>query len=382
MKFITVILFLCISVSLFSQNVNVSDYQVPISKAQTLRFNGAWNWGQFGDSVTANNANGNLTFRTFYSSLPMAWFLNIDATGASGASNSNNNSFIYNIKLDARFSKYIWDDKDLFGFGELNASQTDTSKQIASDLTVGFGYGRYIDATALAKAVRIEDHLLKDKIISNNLPKELMINIANIIERENEFKDEYGEVYETYWFDAIEQEIKKSEVLTKGTIGSIGILRMRQVLFGINERVNPRYYGWDVTTGILFPLSTADKSPVGNPNFSIGGRYAIPLNWSLQINMTARAYTPLDSGFFKTATLSAGTDFIYELSNKINFVASYSLGIFKPYTGIAAINHELNASFWFYIENNIYLTVNADLLKQGSNPRNLTLSMGLQYNLF
>jgi hypothetical protein len=327
--------------------------------------------------VTSNNANANLTYRTFYSSLPLAWFINIDASGSKVSE-----SYLHNIQLDARFSKYIWDDRDLFGFTELNASHTDTSKQIASDLTVGFGYGRYIDATALAKAVRIEDHLLKDKIISSNLPKEIMINIANIIERENEFKDEYGEIYETYWFDAIEQEIKKSDLLTKGSIGSIGILRMRQVLFAINERVNPRFYGWDVTAGILFPLSNADKSPAGNPNFSIGGRYAIPLNWSLQINMTARAFTPLDSAFFKTATLSAGADFIYELSNKINFVSSYTIGILKPYSGIASIVHELNTSFWFYLENNIYLTIAADLTKQGTNPRNLSMSMGLQYNLF
>jgi hypothetical protein len=156
MKFITVIFFLCISISVFSQNVNVSDYQVPISKAQTLRFNGSWNWGEVGDSVTSNNANGNLIYQAFYSSLPLAWFIDFDATGSNTASNK---SFLYNIQLDARFSKYIWEDKDLFGFSEVNASQTDTSKQIASDLTIGFGYGRYIDATSLAKAVRIEDHL-------------------------------------------------------------------------------------------------------------------------------------------------------------------------------------------------------------------------------
>jgi len=92
MKFITGILFLFIPISVFSQNVNVSDYQVPISKAQTLRFNGTWNWAQTGDSVTSNNANGNLTYRTFYSSLPLAWFINVDATGSNGVRNNANSS--------------------------------------------------------------------------------------------------------------------------------------------------------------------------------------------------------------------------------------------------------------------------------------------------
>lgn len=370
-------LFIIFSSVIYSQNVNVQDYEVPLSQAKSLRFNGNWNWGQIGDSVTANIANANLFFRTFYSSLPMAWFIDFDANGFKNRENLG-----HNVLFKARINKYVWPDKDLFAFSELNASHNDLAKQIGSDLTVGFGYGRYINATALAKAVRIEDHLIRDKVISGYLPKQTMIAIANIIEREGEFNSLYGEVYETFWFDAIEEEIKKTDQLTEENVGSVGILRMRQVLFSINERVNQRFYGWEVTTGILFPLTTLDKSPIGNPNLSIGARYSLPLSWSFQVNTIARVFTPLDSAFAKRVTSTLGVDFIYELSNKINFVTNYTIGIVKPQEVKATIIHNLGTSFWFYLENNIYLTINGNFSRTGRSASLLSTTVGLQYNLF
>lgn len=372
-----VLLFLFITSFVYAQNVSVKDYEVAVSRAKNLRFDGNWNWSQIGDSVSTNLANAYLFFRTFYSSLPLAWFVDVDANGFKNKSNLG-----HIVRLQARFNKYVWTNADAFGFSELNASHTDTSKQIASDITVGFGYGRYINATSLAKAVRIEDHLLRDKIISGYLPKEIMLDIANIIEREEEFRVMYGEIYETYWFDAIEDEIKKSHQLIEENVGSIGILRMRQVLFNINERVNQRFYGWDATAGVLFPLSTADGGKVGNPNLSLGGRYSLPLSWQFQVNAIARVFTPLDSSFAKRITSSLGVDFIYELSNKINFVTNYTISAFKPEGNDAVITHNLGSSFWFYLENNIFLTVTGNFTRLGRNRSILSSNIGLQYNLF
>ena len=235
---------------------------------------------------------------------------------------------------------------------------------------------------ALAKAVRIEEHLIKDEVLSDHLPKEVIIEVANIIERESEFRDIYGDTYETYWFDAIEDEIKKSDVLNGNSVGSLGILRMRQVLFGINERVNPRYYGWDVTTGFLFPLTNAyDSLGAGNPNLTIGGRSAFPLSWRTQVNTTADIFTPIDSSFFKEVRVRVGIDFIYELSNRINFISGYRFALFKPEGVTSIAEHNLSASFWYYLENNIYLTIRGDYSKQGAEPKIISTRIGLQYNL-
>jgi hypothetical protein len=364
--------FVLFSTVLYSQNVRVQDYEVPVSSAQDLRFNGNWDWLQV-DTVLTNSARANIIYRAFYSSLPLAWFIDVNANGTK-----NKAEYGHNVDLSTSINKYIWPNQDLFSFAQINARHAENFRQIESQLSLGFGYGRYINATALAKAVRIEDHLLREKIISDHLPKDVMIDIANIIEREGEFRTLYGETYETYWLDAIENEIQKTDELTEESVGSVGILRMHQVLFNINERVNQRYYGWQATAGVLFPLTTRDGSAPGNPNAVIGSRYSLPLSWQFQINTSLNVFTPLDTSFGESVTAQFRIDFIYELSNKINFLTNYSI----EQKIDARPDHILGSSFLFYLENNIYLTINGNLTKLGRNSSRISTNVGLQYNLF
>lgn len=370
--------FAVLSEPLYSQKVDVRDYKVPVSRATTFRASGFWNWAQVGDSVSGNTANATILFRKFYTSLPFAWFLNLDASGGRDAGKKN-----YDVKFDASVRKYIWDKQDWFAFSRFRADRNIDYSRIASDFTVGAGYGRYINATALAKAVRIEDHLLSENILRDFLPKETMINIANIIERQEEYINLYGPgVYETQWFNDIEKEIIFSGVLKGGSIGSIGVLRMRQVLFGINERVNERYYGWDLSAGALFPITTRDTSKTGSPNLAATGRYSFPFTWSTQMNIVAEVSTPIDTVFARQVLASAGVDFIYELSNRINLLAGYRFGVFKPAKTTAYVDNSINASFLYYIENNIYFGINAQYEKFARSQRRISTSITLSYNLY
>ncbi len=377
--FITcIILIIVYSNEVFSQNVKVEDYQVPISRAQLLRMNGYWNWNQVGDSVTNNAAAAGIIYRQFYSSLPFAWFIDADLSGGK-----NFSQYQHSVKISSSARKYIWDERDFFAFAGLELSHLDFYKQIASNLTIGAGYGRYIDATALAKAVRIEEHLLREKIISDNLPKATMIKIANIIDRQSEYINIYGETYENIWLFDIENEIRASGMLIGNHVGAIGILRIRQVLFNINERVNNRYFGYDINIGSKFVLSTSDKSKSGSPNLSISGRYSYPLGWRFQINGNFEFFTPMDSLFFRQMNSNFGIDFIYELSNRINFVANYKLSAIKPYGQLNfTINHIFSTSFLYYLENEIYYGFTTSVQKIGNQKTLLGLAMTVQYNLF
>ena len=176
--------------------------------------------------------------------------------------------------------------------------------------------------------------------------------------------------------------MRLSGTLVGYSIGAIGILRMRQVLFGINEKVNERYYGWDISAGTLFTITTRDKSKAGSPNFSVIGRYSFPLSWRTQVNMSAEVFTPVDTAFAKRITASANVDFIYELSNRINFLASYRLQVFKSYYQKPKSDNILSTSFLFYIENNIYLGINAAFEKFSDSPNRMSTSLTLSYNLF
>ena len=117
MKYIPLIILVVIfnSTILKSQNVSVKDYQVPVSQAQTLRLDGSYNWSQTGTTVTSNNANANMLYKTFFSSLPLAWFIDIDATGTKTF-----NDYTHNIQFDASFRKYIWSTRDWFRFQQSN----------------------------------------------------------------------------------------------------------------------------------------------------------------------------------------------------------------------------------------------------------------------
>ncbi len=373
------LLFLCLFTSIvYAQNVKIEDYQVPISQAKLLRANGYWNWNQVGDSVTNNAASAGLIYRQFYSSLPFAWFFDANLTGGK-----NFSQYQHSVVISSSARKYIWDERDLFAFAGIELTHLDYYKQIASNLTLGAGYGRYIDATALAKAVRIEEHLLKEGIITDHLPQSTMIKIANIIDRRLEYVNIYGETYENFWLFDIENEIRSSGMLVGNHIGAIGILRIRQVLFNINEKVNNRYFGYDVNIGSKFVLSTSDKSKAGSPNLSISGRYSYPLSWRFQINGNFEFFTPMDSLFFRQMSMNFGVDFIYELSNRINFVTNYQLSTVKPYQITKlTVNHTLSSAFLYYLENEIYYGLTFSVQKIGEQKTLLGLAMTVQYNLF
>lgn len=164
----------------------------------------------------------------------------------------------------------------------------------------------------------------------------------------------------------------------------MGFFRIRQVLFNINERVNDRYYGWDLSAGVLFEITKKyDSLDIGYPRLTIKGGYSYPINWNMQINAGLKASTPVDSNFFKETKAGADADFIYELSNRINWLTTYELALTKlPNKDDDEISHTLISSFIFYLENQIYYVVRGSLTKIGDNATNLGISMSLQYRLF
>lgn len=166
-------------------------------------------------------------------------------------------------------------------------------------------------------------------------------------------------------------------------LGAIGILRMQEVLKGINEIVNPRYYGWDLNLEVLFNISNRDSTPTNPPALDLSGRFSYPIGWRQQVDATASVNTPVDSAFFKQVVTTVGINYLYELSNRINFVAGYTLNYVAPVAGNSYADHNLTASFVFYLENYINLVINANMVRSGlTKETNLSSSVTLQYNFF
>ena len=374
-----------ISSNVSAQNVSVTDYQVPVSAADRLLIDFSMNHATSGSDALTSKGNIGGIYKRFYDSLPFGYSIDIIGSGlvdkniVTDEYNTN-----YQVNGDAGVKKYLMQNsavlKDLFGSVRASSNMLKDYDQPASSLTVGVGYGRFIEATDLAKAVRIEEFLIKEGELSDHLPKEAILEISKIINREGEYKDKYGETYEKEWYKDMETVMRESNLLNEGGLGAIGILRIEEVLE--REDIADRFYGWDVTLGsrfdITLPFTGQDRSPA---NLDVSASYARPIAWRWQVSERISMNTPFDN--FGTAfSSSLSTDISYELSNRIDVRLRHLLRLEKLEADDAQISHALGASFIYYIENNLNLVVTEQITKAPEQDIISNFTVVLNYRVF
>ena len=374
-----------ISSNVSAQNVSVTDYQVPVSAADRLLIDFSMNHATSGSDATTSKGNIGGIYKRFYDSLPFGYSIDIIGSGlvdkniVTDEYNTN-----YQVNGDAGVKKYLMQNsaalKDLFGSVRASSNMLKDYDQPASSLTVGVGYGRFIEATDLAKAVRIEEFLIKEGELSDHLPKETILEISKIINREGEYRDKYGETYEKEWYKDMETVMRESNLLKEGGLGAIGILRIEEVLE--REDIADRFYGWDVTLGsrfdITLPFTGQDRSPA---NLDVSASYARPIAWRWQVSERISMNTPFDN--FGTAfSSSLSSDISYELSNRIDVRLRHLLRLEKLEADDAKISHSLGASFIYYIENNLNLVVTEQITKAPEQDIISDFTVVLNYRVF
>lgn len=380
---IYILIFLFVTSVGYSQNVKITDFNVPISTAKQMLIGGSYNWAQTGDSVTTNQFNVNGAFNTFYTSLPFSWDLTLNAAlnGKYGDSLRAQYNLVGNI------NKYFSQRTAAFYYAGVTSSylrKTEFGIQNRPEIAIegGFGYGRLVNATSMAKAIRIDEDLRKYGVTTSFMPKATMQEIARIIDRESEYKTLYKSIYEYKIVGDILKQVEASGVAGDFVNSSLSYFRIREVIFGINQFINPRYYGGDIRAGVGYTLLTRNDS-LNNPSATLNlqGRYSYPIDLNQQINLLAGAKTPFDSLF---GTLYEGTgnvNYSFNMTNRISFIAGYtitttqqvdnittfdSLGV--PTTSglvrdFSVANHIFTAGFNFYLENYITLAITAGLNK-------------------
>ncbi|MDQ3019604.1 MAG: hypothetical protein M3R36_03395 [Bacteroidota bacterium] len=379
LKYILSILFIT-SVG-YAQNVKITDFNIPVSTAKQMLIGGSYNWAQTGDSVTTNQFNVNGAFNTFYTSLPFSWDLGLNASLSGKYQDSTRAAY----NLAANINKYFTQRTSAFYFAGLTSSylrQSEFGRENRPEINVlgGLGYGRLVDATAMAKAIRIDEDLKRFAVTTAYMPKTTMQEIARIIDRESQYRTLYKSIYEYKIIGDILKLIEASGVAGEFVTSSLSYFRIREVLFGINQFINPRYYGGDIRTGVGYTVLTRNdslKNPA--PTLNLQGRYSYPLDLHQQINFTAGANSPFDSSF---ATLIQGTgnvNYSYNLTNRISFIAGYTINLIQQIDNVidtttnstfgivrdfSTPNHIFTTGFNFYLENYITLGITAGLNKR------------------
>jgi hypothetical protein len=358
-----------------AQNVSITDYRVPVSQAKSMNAALNYSYAAVGDSTVTDDGTLRLVYSQFYSSLPFAWRIGFNGSGSKTGDETS-----HSTNVSTSVNKYLFDDQDVFGYARLSASHVEGYKQIASRGAVGMGYGRFIAATAFAKAIRIDQFLLEEGAITGHLGKEDLITLGNIIEREAEFKDEYGSAYEPHWYEAMEEVIRGSGKLSGETIGAMGILRMEEVLF--EETIHDRFYGWEVRAGVGHEITTFDESDTQG-SVEAGFAFAYPFALSSQLNHRTDYTTPFDD-MGGAYLIESATDYIYELTNRIDFISSYQLQVARASEDADTVeSHAISTGFIFYIENQINLVVSGQLDKSGDEEDwNTSANVAVTYRIF
>lgn len=373
-KYFLMVLFLTSAVQ--AQNVKITDFDLPVSSARKFLIDGFYNWAQTTPEDTSQSKNLSSSWRLnglytqFYSSPSYAWNLNLNGA-LSQTARGDTTRYEYNLATD--LSKYFTDSHGFFGNGELR-SNYQRKREFGKDnrptieIFGGLGYGRQVNATSLAKAIRIDEDLRKGGITNKFMPKSTMLAIAQIIDREAEYRDKYKAIYESKIIEDITQEVLNSGVSNFNNMSALGFMRIRDVLYGNNQFINERAWGGDIRLGVAYELLTRNeliKSP--SPTLDIRGRYAYPIGINHQIRTLLNVRSPLDSNFAKLFTGNLGIFYSYNFTNRISFNAGYTATLNQIFSGLDTLgipigtdksgaDHTVSAGFNFYIEN--YITLN------------------------
>ncbi|MDE0297569.1 MAG: hypothetical protein OXN17_02940 [Candidatus Poribacteria bacterium] len=369
----------------FAQEVSVTDYEVPVSSADRLLVDFSMNHATTGSDATASKGNLGGIYKRFYDSLPFGYTIDILGSGLLDRNiETDEYDSTYQVNGDASVKKYLMQSsalaKDMFGSLRASTDMHNHYDRPASAVTVGLGYGRYIEATALAQAVRIEEFLMEEGALSGHLPKSAILDLSKIINREEEYKDKYGATYEKEWYEDMEAVMRESGKLKDNQLGAIGALRIEEVLE--RESIADRFYGWDVALGSKFDITTPyedQERPVAN--LDVTASYARPIAWKWQINERLSVNTPFDD-FGSAYSLSLSSDISYELSNRIDLRLRHLLQLDKLGERDAESSHSFGASFIYYIENNVNLVVTEQLEKVPGEDLASNFTVLLNYRVF
>ena len=343
------------------------------------------NHATLGSTATTSKGNIGGIYKRFYDSLPFGYSIDVIGSGLVDK-NIETDEYESNYQLngDAGVKKYLLESNPLLrdSFGSIRAS-SDMQKAYdrpASAVTVGLGYGRFIEATALAKAVRIEEFLIKEGELNSHLPKDAILELSKIINRENEYKDRYGEIYEKEWYRDMEAVMRESGLLKEGSLGTMGILRIEEVLE--REDIADRFYGWDLALGTKFDITTPYENqdrPIAN--LDVTASYARPIAWQWQISERISMNTPFDS-LGSAYSLSLSSDISYELSNRIDLRLRHLFRLSKPEGGDTENSQALGISFIYYIENNLNLVATEQIEIVPDEDITSNFTVVLNYRVF
>ncbi len=383
-----------------AQAVQLSDYLIANSS-----YDEAFLDGNFSASDTpaneqvAYNYSLSADYDKTFSTLPRSWNYRVAgfATGARSAAENpvdaegnpiDDTSSDYGVSargtIDTYFHQSAYPKAFWFGQGEYETRESSEDDDIS--LTLGLGYGRVYNATPLAKVIRIVEELNEEGVFSGPIPDAVMIEAAEIVDREDEFISRYGaDEYRRQYYAAIEAALARSGAFTDGKLGALGALTMDEVLE--DEPISVRRHGWVVRAGAGFQASDLSGLSDNDPRLLLSWEYAKPYGYKGQfINLLS--FEPV-FGDNTVTVINNEMSYTHELSDRIDWINSWNVSYIDGENGdgidVSSTNHTLVSSYNYFLTNR--LNFNARLTATQSDnggdmdDPSLDFSTGFTYRL-
>lgn len=374
-----------VSIALFTvagsatAEVTLYDYTEASSAYEDAYVDGSFNTSDGnGFGQASYDAKLNLDYNRVFSSANRDVTIKGDVSGrtnrASTAGASSTSEF--GAGLSGEVANYFRpNSKGAFWYGSGSIRAEKDAEDVASKIGLGLGYGRVVNVTPMAKAIRLVEALRQQGSLKTVPSKAVYQQIATVIAQENAYKSKHklGQ-YQQYWFTDIEK------AFGQGALGAGAIIKAYDVLN--NGLISARLHGWKVTGGLGVVLSNLDGTDGGDPSLDFGAEYHRPISNKTQFSNVASLSTVYgdDTGyqFYNTMGLT------YELSDKVDWDNKWNLSHVD--TGVAGVDgktdHALSSTLRYYLNNQLDLKVSATAAKDdGAADVDTSLNIGVGYRL-
>ena len=247
--------------------------------------------------------------KVFYSpDRNIVWDFLGEGSGSRGPNSGDPSTSNYHARGYASVLNYFQPgSKGTFWYGAGEIGVMRGQEDPLTRLTVGLGYGRVVNVTPMARAIRLIQELRERGNLTTDPSKATYQAVAEVVSKESEYRSKYGAAdFEQYWLEDIEKILKASgQIKSGGDLGARAILKSYDVL--VNERIFTREHGWLFRTGAGAIITEYD-----------GGN-----GWSL-LEAIAEYHHPLSNQtqFSNVAFVTATWD---DDNNGYNFVNTMSL---------------------------------------------------------
>lgn len=277
--------------------------------------------------------------------------------------------------------------KGAFWYGSGEAGIKKGQDKPFSKIGVGLGYGRVVNVTPMAKAIRLVEALKQQGALKSTPSKATYQVIANVIAREAEYQSKFGQAkYEQNWITDIERALVSSGQVN-GSLNAAGIIESRDVL--INERISTRKHGWLIRAGLGIVLSNYDGTDGGDPSLDIGAEYHRPLSNRTQYSNVA-SMSSIYGDDDPSYRLINNMSLTHEMTDKIDWENTWAMDYNKAGTANAndVTSNSLSSTFRYYLNNQLDLNLTAKasqtddgVSNNGNDDVDTSLNMGVSYRL-